>query len=129
MSINKAQRKSLLWLLASLMLVMRVGDVHLHLCFDGREPPATVHALDAEQEHVNDGTLGSHQDVDVDEPSSHYKAADAGFDLLPACFLVLVYRIAPADTQLELPPANPLPPHTDPLQLLPPSRGPPATLS
>jgi hypothetical protein len=129
MSLNKVQRKSLLWLLAILMVVMRVGDVHLHLCFDGGEPPATVHALDAGTEHVNDGTLGSHDDIDVDEPSAQYKVADAGLDLLVAPLLVLVFRLAPAGAQMDLPPADPLLLHTDPALLLPPSRGPPATLT
>lgn len=55
----------LLALLCALLLVMRVGGAHLHLCFDGSEPPVAVHLLDAGMHHAEPWMNGEPQDKDV----------------------------------------------------------------
>ncbi|MEO8467260.1 MAG: hypothetical protein ABI640_18190 [Gammaproteobacteria bacterium] len=56
--------RTLVGLLCVAVLVTRVAGVHLHLCFDGSELPASVHLTeDAYQERA--GVSGVHEDVDV----------------------------------------------------------------
>jgi hypothetical protein len=35
-----------IWLLCIVLLAVRMGGAHLHLCFDGMEPPLAIHAGD-----------------------------------------------------------------------------------
>lgn len=60
----------LLWSLALAFVVVRASDTHLHLCFDGQEPPATLHLGDAsvhDDHHQGDHEQGeTHSDKDVD---------------------------------------------------------------
>lgn len=84
------QSKALLLLLCIFMVTMRVGGAHLHLCFDGSEPPTTLHmANDIGFHHPNDR---SHSDVDVSvADDTLVKKADLSFDsptLIAALFLV-----------------------------------------
>ncbi len=47
--------------------MMRVGGAHLHYCFDGLEPPVSLH-IDghAGSHHMDSGvSAGGHEDVDV----------------------------------------------------------------
>lgn len=56
------------WFIALLCLalvVVRANGAHLHLCFDGTEPPVSLHMADAGQHHENSGTGETHQDADV----------------------------------------------------------------
>jgi len=57
-------KTSLLMLLCAALLLMRSG-AHLHLCFDGGEPPVTVHIDDYGQHHTDAGVDAVHQDADV----------------------------------------------------------------
>ena len=52
-------------LLCVAVLVMRMGGAHLHLCFDGSDPPASVHLTDDDAYHEGAGADGVHDDVDV----------------------------------------------------------------
>jgi hypothetical protein len=115
------------WLCFALlaMLVIRLGELHLHLCFDGQEPAAAVHVGDSPNHDDGSHADASHSDQDVELLSTAMvkKAGADGLDLLFVCLAVL----------LLLPPlrhAVPLPAHRPfaPLKLaylLPPSRGPP----
>jgi hypothetical protein len=42
-----------IWLFCIALLAVRIGGAHLHLCFDGSEPPISVHVgeLSAQDEH------------------------------------------------------------------------------
>lgn len=46
-------------------LLVRVGGAHLHLCFDGTEPPASIHLYDISEHHDEPGMDVSHDDLDV----------------------------------------------------------------
>src|SRR5437868_14515610 len=56
-----------LWLLTFALLVARWGDAHLHLCFDGQEPVASVHVSDQASHHDSHETQDAqaHNDTDV----------------------------------------------------------------
>lgn len=59
------RRHTLLTLLCVALLLVRVGGSHLHLCFDGHEPPASFHLFDEEPHHEKSGIGSSHQDADI----------------------------------------------------------------
>lgn len=44
MIFSSRKQTSWIWLLCIVLLAVRIGGAHLHLCFDGMEPPLTVHA-------------------------------------------------------------------------------------
>lgn len=115
----------LLTLVCVALLFARVGDAHLHLCFDGSEPPASLHFTDAG--HHADHHVGEvHDDLDlslIDDVLSQMAKLGLGLlMLLLAAFwlsflLFVPARIVPAD-----------PPRvtaTPPCSLRPPLRGPP----
>lgn len=52
-------------LLCLALLMVRVGGSHLHLCFDGTEPPASYHVVDVDPHHESPGANVAHQDADV----------------------------------------------------------------
>lgn len=56
------------WLLALLcvtLLIGRIGGAHLHLCFDGKEPPSTLHLFDHGVHHGSSELNAPHDDADV----------------------------------------------------------------
>ena len=62
-------RPTLRWSVAALclaLLMLRVGGVHLHLCFDGSEPPVSYHLGDSGVHHIDEHDAGeSHSDRDL----------------------------------------------------------------
>lgn len=57
----------MLWVLALAFLTVRASDTHLHLCFDGQEPPASVHLADASVHNDEHHQAGEHHaDKDLD---------------------------------------------------------------
>lgn len=55
-----------LWVLAILMVAIRVGDAHLHLCADGQEQRVSLHVADAPGQHHADEAQSDHDDRDLD---------------------------------------------------------------
>jgi|SRR5687767_3476878 hypothetical protein len=117
-----------LWAMVLAVLTVRASDTHLHLCFDGQEPPRTVHSADASL-HDDEHHLGeTHADEDFD-PFVGVLLKNSGTDsdvALPLAVAAMVLLLPPASD--ILPPAfDPLPPTTaPPFYLRPPLRGPPA---
>lgn len=115
-----------LWLLAIVVLAVRVGDAHLHFCADGQEQALALHVADVPGQHHSD-EAGGHddRDLDVSGPTLLKKAAGSDeLDLGPAVAIALllllpvVRQIAPGGASTSIPYA--------PLFLLrPPLRGPP----
>lgn len=71
----------LLTLLCVALLVVRVGGAHLHLCFDGGEPPVSLHLMD-DAAHTGPGMQSGHQDMDVALAGEAFaKTAKLGLDL------------------------------------------------
>jgi hypothetical protein len=58
------------------------AHAHVHLCFDGSEPPASVHLVDASN-HLDDHFKhdGDHDDLDLDVPNQAL-AKSVKYDLL-----------------------------------------------
>jgi hypothetical protein len=114
--------------LAVLFASITNAHAHVHLCFDGKEPPAAVH-MDHDGGHAHHGDeQGSHDDVDVDlrddGVAKSFKpdvpvGAPAVFFVLPAVVDVHAPPIAEHRT-----PGGPDPPH-----IRPPLRAPPLTLA
>jgi len=115
-------------LLALAVAVMPVSGAHLHLCFDGSEPPATFHAIaDAGAAAHNAPDSRVHHDSDISAQSAVLaKKADTGLDL-PSLISVTWLSIrlpveAPAPVVLrDLSPSVSL----QVQHRLPPLRGPP----
>lgn len=55
------------WLLALVGLAFIVASTgtHIHLCFDGQEPPSSVHWVDAERGNHHAGQVQDHNDMDL----------------------------------------------------------------
>lgn len=117
----------LLTLLCVMLLVVRVGGAHLHLCFDGGEPPASLHLMDNGVHHGAPGMDAQHQDADIAVAGEVLvKFAKLGLDL-PVLLLaaLLVWSLLQAPRQPAPGYRNPLSPSTASF-LRPPLRGPPS---
>lgn len=123
---HSTHRSWLLTLLLVALLTVRIGGAHLHLCFDGNEPPASLHLLDDGAHHEENTVSAPHNDVDlsvIDEALT--KVGKASWDLpvlAIAATLLLALLVIPA----RIVPRHVVPPTLSPLYLLrPPLRGPP----
>jgi hypothetical protein len=125
-----AQRSRLvLAVLCAALVALRIAGAHLHLCFDGSEPPVSLHVADAGAHHGDghaDVVSGGHIDRDV-AMSGDFVAKKSAGDLL-APFFILAFTLA----LLAVAPRRGLPadyrsPHPLPARarLRPPLRGPP----
>lgn len=106
----------LIWLLASW------SGAHGHLCFDGQEPPVSVHmhAPDIHSDHDSDKNhLDANVDVEQFAPAKSVKL-DLPFLLVTACLLVL---FSAAPTQVRVIYSRQLP--SPRASLRPPLRAPP----
>lgn len=114
------------------MLVgLRIAGTHLHLCYDGSEPPVSLHVADSGSHHgeAHAEPADSHVDRDVAMTGDYVAKKPAGDLLLP--FLVLVFAfalLAPTRTRGLLPEYRSLLPLPARAHLRPPSRGPPALI-
>ncbi len=110
------------------VLAMRIAGIHLHLCFDGSEPPLSYHVADSGIHHADEHGAGeTHSDRDmpvagdaVAKKSTH----DQDASLLWFVFALLLFLLPPAR---QIVPAATDPPRLRSLfsWLRPPLRGPP----
>lgn len=117
--------------LAIALLLLRVGEAHLHLCFDGQDRTAAMHI---EDEPLHDGSqpaVDGHNDLDVDLSVLPWLKNAATEDMSFAAFALfalealLLARLLPA-LKTTIRPARLLLPFPDPaFDLRPPLRGPP----
>lgn len=121
------------WLLAlfcALLLSTRAGGAHLHLCFDGSEPPVSFHAFDVGLHHDDPQAGAPHQDTDIGV-SGHIlgKLLTPDLDLPPALLVALIGLVllqAPRERSRF---AEPRAATAATLYLRPPLRGPPLSFS
>ena len=76
----------------------RMGGAHLHLCYDGNEPPTSFHIFDDGIHHeVSDANLLIHQDADVALAGDFVSKLDHhGFDLPLIIFVItLLWALSP----------------------------------
>ncbi len=128
MWLRSRSARFLLWAVVLAVLTVRASDTHLHLCFDGQEPPTTVHFADASVHHDEAHDGENHADKDFD-PLVGLLLKHGGTDsdlALPTCVVAAVLLLPPVSD------AVPAAPHSlpadvgPPLHLRPPLRGPPA---
>jgi hypothetical protein len=78
-------------LISLAVMVMPVSGAHLHLCFDGGEPPATFHAVEDGSAHDDEAATGAHDDKDISlQDAALAKKQDRSFDL-PAALAVAAF--------------------------------------
>jgi hypothetical protein len=109
--------------LAMLFTSITNAHAHVHLCFDGQEPPAAVHTGHNGQAHHGD-EQGNHDDIDVDLRGDG--VAKSFKPDLPAV-TPTIFFVLPAGVDAAEPPTlepgtrrGPDPPHTRPLLRAPP---------
>jgi hypothetical protein len=110
------------------VMAMPVSGAHLHLCFDGSEPPTTFHPAEDGSAHDEEAIDGAHNDKDVSlQGVALAKKHDSALDLPTALTVaVLVIRMpvtAPVPV-FESDVATPIPLRI--ARVLPPLRAPPA---
>jgi hypothetical protein len=104
MSVSKVLLRALLTLVALAVVAMPASGVHLHLCFDGAEAPATMHFAEDGNTHTEPGIHATHSDTDVELGAPAVaKKVDNSLDL-PSLMVVagLLFRV-PAATPAVLP--------------------------
>ena len=109
------------------VVALRIGGSHLHLCFDGGEPPLSLHLADSGQHHGDEAATAPHSDQDVSIGSEALvKKSSAVLDLaaLAFAFALLLFFLPRVRDPL---PAFFAPPRLSPARtrLRPPLRGPP----
>jgi hypothetical protein len=127
------------WILATVclsLLIMRISGAHLHLCFDGSEPPLSYHVADSGIHHADEHDHGlthetaheqSHddRDLDVGQDLLIKKLAAKDLTLALITFALLLFLVSVssgmARTAYLPPPSKRLRAH-----LRPPLRGPPS---
>ncbi len=118
-------------LLVIAVATMPASGAHLHLCFDGSEAPATVHATEDGAHHSDAGLDGTHNDVDVSLAGvALSKKFDSALDLPGLALLtsVLFHLAVPEAVLAPRELAAPLIIRSV-FRILPPSRGPPLQAS
>lgn len=118
----------LVWAVVLTVLTVRASDTHLHLCFDGQEPPTSVHFADGSVHHDEHHDGQDHADKDVDPfVGTLAKTGDADADvalvasvIALAILLPAIRDVPPMRSDLHVRAAGP------PFYLRPPLRGPPA---
>ena len=130
--VSRSHSKLLVWLVCIALVVMRVGAIHVHYCADGNEPVTSVHMGDAGLDDLDHpkgaGLDASFLDSDMSASGDFLvKKFDLGSDLptIAAAFTLLLFFVAivrsvPVDRGPLLVRVS------DPTQLRPPLRGPPA---
>jgi hypothetical protein len=122
----------LLWTVLLTVLTARASDTHLHFCFDGQEPPTSIHFADAsvhdDEHHDEHHDSEDHADKDFD-PLVGLLLKHGGSDAdvaLPPYVIAAILLLPPATTIVPVA-SDSLAPHASPpFYLRPPLRGPPA---
>lgn len=115
-----------LWLFAIALLLVRVGEAHLHLCLDGQQHPVAMHMQDAPTHKGSETSSDGHNDVDLDLSVSPW-VKKIGADELPTIvFAAVVLALLLPVLQSTIRPSQLLiPTLASVFTLRPPLRGPP----
>jgi len=117
----------LLWTIVLAVLTVRASDTHLHLCFDGQEPPTSVHFADASIHNDDDHDDENHADKDLDPlVGVLLKSGDADPELALPVSVVALVLLLPLQRDVLPIDFDPVPLAAGPpSHLRPPLRGPP----
>lgn len=123
---SRPHRSIWIWLVLAAVLIGRLEGAHLHLCFDGNEPPAAVHMADGADHDDAHHLDTQHVDQDVDMfGATLVKKMLEGVDA-PLVFAAALLFILPVVTQsVERPAPLTHPPFRRIFAFDPPPRGPP----
>lgn len=121
------------WLLAlfcALLLSMRAGGSHLHLCLDGSEPPVSFHAFEVGVHHDDPLADAPHQDTDIGVSGQILgKFLTPDLDLPPVLLTALIGLLLLRSPRQRPQFAEPRAAIAAALYLRPPLRGPPLSFS
>jgi len=125
----RRQPRVLFALLFILAVMLRIGGAHAHYCFDGSEPPVTLHlSSDFGRHHSGESpSAAEHADVDVSlATEALVKKSNPNLDLpaLLAVFVGLSFLLL-QPRQSPIPFYSLLPIRARSLHIRPPLRGPP----
>lgn len=120
------------WLVVMLCIVLlsaRVGGAHLHLCFDGLEPPVSMHLADESLDHHAPSSTVIHHDEDISLVADAIaKSAKPKIDIAPMLLAaLLVLLLVVRQTRAPFIRRRAIRTAVAPAYLLPPLRGPPLT--
>ena len=124
MHLQRRTIAGLILLLSLTLLITRIAGTHLHLCFDGLEPPVSLHTLDIDS---HDSSEQAHNDRNVELPGATLAKATSW--QVDALFLIAAFSclLLLSDSRRTPLPAFRLAPFLESIRLLrPPLRGPPA---
>jgi len=109
------------------MVVLRIGGLHVHMCFDGSEPPMSFHVEDSGIHHLDEVAAGvAHEDREMSLASDlavKKPFGDFELSLLAAFCALLLFFIARPRALLSFAPLPPV--RSARTRLRPPLRGPP----
>jgi hypothetical protein len=114
-------------LLCAVLLASRIAGAHFHLCFDGSEPPVSLHVVDSATVHSGEHDGISHDDQDVSVGGEYLaKKQGAGSDLaILALALAFLLCFLPRNASQVPGYDRTLPARQGRAHVLPPPRGPP----
>lgn len=118
-------RKAVLHTAALILVLALVGNINSHYCFDGQEPPVTVHFENINGHPGHESQDQKHSDVDREVLSDILltKLPDQDQPLFLSALLFLFVFVAPSRQQTS--PDNVSPYWQIPTSLRPPLRAPP----
>lgn len=96
MHLGRRTVRRCLLVLCMTLLITRVAGNHLHLCFDGSEPPVSFHAMDMSDHHADEDF--EHDDKDIDLPKMTFAKIISfllDFGFVAAVVIGLLELVAP----------------------------------
>lgn len=124
---NRSFLRIWITLISLAVMAMPVSGAHLHLCFDGGEPPATYHPAEDGSAHDHPAASGTHNDKDVSlQGVALAKKHDGALDVPTALAVAVLVLRLPVTTPVpafDTDVAPPIPLRV--ARILPPLRAPP----
>lgn len=100
---SRKKPTSWIWLLCIVLLAVRIGGAHLHLCFDGMEPPLAVHAGEPMGHDAHHDE--QHSDADLNLLDNGIAKTFAQANIAPAliaALIVLFVRLTSTGTPISI---------------------------
>jgi len=121
---NSRHKSAVIYLLLLVFLSLRVGGAVAHYCFDGLEPPVTVH-FDNLNGHLDHDHEPGHVDVEKEVLSDNLIGKLIDFDSLLGFVALFIFALS-ALSRGPLKLSSVRSHYTNPQYYLPPSRAPPS---
>lgn len=103
MFLSRRHFRCCLLLVCMALLITRVAGNHLHLCFDGSEPPVSFHTIDAAEHHGEEEFEHADKDISLPEMTlAKLVSFLLDFALLAAVVIGLLALVTPQRIRPEL---------------------------